>query len=114
MHRREIDNIAKHLEKRAKFDYNYHNRIDADASGLYSFWLRGCCLYVGKSTTLRNRIKSHRYDETNDELGEYMRAFSNEIEVSYINLTNNDPVLKQLEEATIRTMRPLTNKTFVS
>ena len=48
------------------------------------------------------------------KLGEYMRAFSDEIEVSYINLTNNDTVLKQLEEATIRTMLPLTNKTFVS
>ena len=107
----EIDSLVKVLSNVRPFDYNYHNRVGDGAGGLYSFWLRGCCLYVGLSMDIRRRLWQHRTNETNQELDRYMRAFSKEIEVSHVILEGiTGRVLEDIEAKVIRSMNPKTNR----
>lgn len=95
------------------FDYNFHNRVAPESSGLYAFWLdSGACLYVGMSTNISQRMYQHRMQEHNPFLESYFRAFSRRIEVSYITLRDRSAAdLRQLEDKLISVLRPLTNKT---
>ena len=96
--------------RRGPFTYNYHNRISKDMSGLYAFWLRGRCLYVGKSIDISRRMYQHRMTEHNPKLERYFSAFAQEIEVSYISLMDkSETEILRLENKMIRILRPATN-----
>lgn len=106
----EIANMAEMLSYTRPFTYNYHNTVGEGVRGLYSFWLRGCCLYVGRSMDIRRRLWEHRTNEANQDLAKYMSAFSRDIEVSHIELENiTKKVLKDVEAKAIRYMDPKTN-----
>ena len=106
----EVVNLAKKLSRTKPFDYNYHNRIGENAPGLYSFWVRGCCLYVGQSMDMKTRLWQHRKDETNSNLARYRRAFPEEIEISHVILDNVDKkTLEDIEARVICHMDPKTN-----
>lgn len=107
----EIANMVKMLSYTRPFTYNYHNMVETGVCGLYSFWLRGCCLYVGRSMDIRRRLWEHRTNETNLDLARYMSAFSGDIEVSHIELENiTERVLEDIEARVIRYMDPRTNR----
>ena len=111
MYEREIRSIRKRLEHHKPFYINYHSRVCDNISGLYSFWLRGCCLYVGKSMDIKRRLYDHVMSETNADLEKYFKAFDGEIEVSYIHMDGiTDKLLLQIEKDIIHGMRPHTNK----
>ena len=98
--------------QRRGFDYNFHNRVESGAGGLYAFWLdSGACLYVGMSTNLSERMYQHRMNEHNSELEQYFRAFSQSVQVSYIALRERSSAeLRALEDKLISVLRPITNK----
>ena len=103
--------MAKMLSDTRPFTYNYHNTVGEEVCGLYSFWLRGCCLYVGQSMDIRRRLWEHRTNETKPDLAKYMSAFSEDIEVSHIELENiTEKVLEDIEARVIRHMGPKTNR----
>ena len=91
-------------------DYNYHNRVDGHLSGLYAFWLSsGACLYVGMGN-IRDRIYQHRTSEHNLGLERFFKAFSQQIEVSFIALpSRSESEIQRFETRAIRHLRPLTN-----
>ena len=97
--------------RRRGFDYNFHNRVATDTSGLYAFWLNGgACLYVGIATDIRRRMREHRLNTHNSRLERFFNAFPEIIEVSYIGLSDcTENQLRDLERRTVRALRPLTN-----
>ena len=111
MSEREIASLVERLLHTKPFDYNYHNKVGVGVRGLYSFWLRGCCLYVGRSIDIRRRLWEHRTNEANPILDKYRRAFSREIEVSHVPLKDiTEPILSDIEAKVIRAMSPKTNR----
>lgn len=110
MSEREIAAMEKQLAATKPFDYDYHNRV-GNVNGVYSFWLNGCCLYVGESGNIGQRLGRHRDQETNAHLEGYMLAFADRIEASYVELRGmTKPERKVFEEALIKRMKPKTNK----
>ena len=111
----EVGRVISKLKRYVPLDYNYENRVLPGTRGLYSFWLRGCCIYVGKSLNISNRLREHRRDEANKELAAHFRAFREEIDVSYVDLEDiTDELLSQIEVDVIRSMKPKDNKTHQS
>ena len=88
----QIQKLSSHIidslqSQRDPFNYNYHNRINSEVRGLYAFWLGSrCCLYVGRSTDIQDRMYGHIMQEHNPCLDKYFKAFPHDIEVSYVTL----------------------------
>ena len=97
--------------QRNLFNCNYHSRIDSEVCGLYAFWLRsGCCLYVGQSEDIRDRMYKHFMQEHNLCLAEYFKAFPQDIEVSYVTLCGwSVAKLGQYEDELIEILRAICN-----
>lgn len=93
---------------RVPFDSRSHERIDA-SPGLYAFWLRGTCLYVGMSEDLRRRIYQHENFEDNPELDRHFKAYPHEIEISVAYKDADSVILRRLEQEAIRELNPLAN-----
>lgn len=109
MSEREIATLETRLADTKPFDYDYHNRV-GDVNGVYSFWLNGCCLYVGESANIGQRLRQHRTQQVNIRLAEYMLAFSDRIEVSYVEIKGATKAERDVfEEALIKRMNPKTN-----
>ena len=96
---------------RRPFTHMFDHRIGRTEQGLYAFWLRSSCLYVGMSTVLRRRIHQHRMQEHNDTLSRYFIAFWSDIEASFVALNGKtEPELRRAEREVIQQLRPRTNK----
>lgn len=89
----------------APFGYDHYETVP-DVPGLYSFWLRGRCLYVGMSRNLRQRIRAHESDEANPELAGYFEEFHDEIKVSAVPVRGD---LRRMESEAIKDLHPVTN-----
>ena len=87
------------------FGYGYFETVPEEP-GLYSFWLRGRCLYVGMSDNLQRRMRDHESREANAELARYFGDFPREIEVSAVPVRGD---LRRLESDAIRDLHPVTN-----
>ena len=109
MSEREIATLENRLANTEPFDYDYHNRV-GKVNGLYSFWLNGCCLYIGISDNIGRRLWNHRTNATNTRLDEYMFAFGDKIEASYVELEEmSRHELELLEDKLIKSMKTKTN-----
>lgn len=96
--------------RRRRFTYTYHNQVRSGTRGIYAFWVRRRCLYVGISGDIQRRMYQHRMNEHNPKLERYLEAFPQEIEVSYIALSDiPDTKLRRLEQKMIRILRTATN-----
>ena len=97
--------------RRGPFSYNYHSRINSELRGLYAFWLGShCCLYVGYSTDIRDRMRGHTMQEHNSRLARYFKAFPYDIQVSYVTLCDwSDAKLRQYEDELIEVLRATCN-----
>ena len=101
--------IMSELESGARpFDYNFHSNVGNHA-GLYSFWLRGRCIYVGMSMDLQKRIAQHSRDEANPKLREYFEGYPKEIEISFVYLDRSEDEIRSMESQIISGVRPLAN-----
>lgn len=102
--------MAALRSQRRPFTYNYHNQFGENVRGLYAFWARGMCLYVGMSENIGTRIYQHRMNEHNRELDRYFSAFAREIDVACIQMQDKTRrELRQLERKAICNLRPITN-----
>ena len=92
------------------FGQMVHENVD-DVAGLYCFWVRGVCLYVGKSASLKRRLKEHCESETNPILVEHFDVYGTEIEMSVVYEDDaNDDKLYKLESEAIKKMLPIANR----
>lgn len=92
------------------FDYMFHEQV-LNTAGLYSFWLRKMCLYVGMSMDLRRRIEEHSRSEPNIRFRGYINHYPNEIMISIVYLNYDESMLRKLETKAIRQLHPITNNT---
>lgn len=93
------------------FDYTYHNQVRSSA-GLYSFWVRGRCIYVGMSRDLKRRIEEHAKNESNKGLKERVKAYRNDVQISVAYLNQDARNLRRSEAMAIRELRPIANNTI--
>lgn len=92
------------------FGYMSSEHTD-ESPGLYSFWVRGTCLYVGMSMNIRRRLRQHCESEDNGRLREYFEAYGTEIRFAVMYHHGiTEPRLRRLESRAIRAMRPLANR----
>ena len=105
--------VSQLMLKKIPFDYDFHNHLN-NSSGLYCFWLRNSCLYVGMSEDLKRRIAQHSHKEDNPELIKYFRTCPDEIKISivYLNLTTNK--LRDIESRAILELHPVANRQGIS
>ena len=94
--------------KTSPFEYNFHNSVH-NSSGLYSFWLRGKCIYVGMSMNLQKRIEQHSHDETNVKLKKYFEIYPNEIRISFVYLPYTEARIRNIESIIISSFYPDAN-----
>ena len=105
------DIVSKLSERRVPFGRMSYEGAD-DVPGLYCFWVRGTCLYVGKSdTSLKRRLKEHCEAEDNPLLRENFEAYGKDIEMVIVNYDDiSKKRLGELEFEAIRNMKPLANR----
>lgn len=103
-----MSEIAEDLRSRAPFGSGSHERIST-SPGLYAFWLRDTCLYVGMSEDLRRRIYQHENFEDNSELARHFQAYPHEIEISVVYKDADSVILRRLEQESISELHPLAN-----
>ena len=99
---------------RCPFDRDQLLQLARNRAGVYALWVPGGgpdeCLYVGMSSTcIRRRLLQHLNNETNSKLRELLRLFSGITEFS-VALTGSDDETLLLEDAIIRSWRPVTNR----
>ena len=106
-----VSDIVKRLSKDlTNFGQMVYENVD-DVAGLYCFWVRGKCLYVGKSMSLKTRLKQHCEFQTNPILVEYFDVYSTEIKMALVFEPGmNDAELYKLESEAIKKMSPIANR----
>ena len=90
------------------FGHGSHAVVDP-APGLYAFWLRGTCLYIGMTENLERRMAEHESAEANPSLRHYFTKFPGEIEMSIAYIDADVGRLRTMESETIAQLRPLAN-----
>ena len=102
--------IASRLAKDpVPFGYRSYEHV-AETPGLYCFWIRRACLYVGMSTNLKRRLQQHCTAEDNPILKDHFRVYSSEVRLSLA--YRNVPVdeLRKLESQAISKLHPIANR----
>ena len=105
-----MSDIVSELSKGVvSFGYNSPDQVDA-ASGLYCFWVRGKCLYVGMSANLQRRLRQHCTIEDNPTLKNYFNVYRNEINMSLAYKNTSESELRTLESYAISQLHPIANR----
>ena len=90
---------------------NINSVVPGDTSGVYAFWFRDYCIYVGKAAdqSLRKRLKTHWEKSHNAELTNWIKAKPGELRISFRTLDGSKAIAR-FEKFYIRRFNPLTNK----
>ena len=105
-----VSNISSELANSlVPFGYNSYEYVD-ESPGLYCFWVRGTCLYVGMSTNLKRRLQQHCMTEDNPILKDHFRSYSNEIKLSFVYRDVLVDELRRYESQAISKLRPIANR----
>lgn len=104
-----MSDMASRLETGlVPFGHGCHAVVDP-APGLYAFWLRGTCLYIGMTENLERRIAEHESAEANPSLRRYFCRFPGEIEMSIAYVDADACRLRAMESETVARLLPLAN-----
>lgn len=103
------DIASKLASDLVQLGYTYYEHVD-ESPGLYCFWIRGTCLYVGMSTNLKRRLQQHCSAEDNPILKDHFRSYSNEIKLSLVYRNASVDELRRLELQAISKLRPIANR----
>ena len=94
---------------RVPFGYASYERV-AETPGLYCFWIRGACLYVGMSGNLKRRLQQHCTAEDNPILRDHFRVYSGEVEISIVYRDVSADELRKIESRAISKLHPIANR----
>lgn len=84
--------------------------VVGDTPGLYALWVGCCCLYVGMSVHIGQRLHEHLVRQHNHRLELYLRGLWKDVEATVAPLPDKSPAsLKGLEQEAIVALRPRTN-----
>ena len=94
-------------------DYGNIEEMPDDAIGVYGFWCRGRCIYVGKTEdqSIRIRVGQEYGDSHNKNLKSWIKLFPQYLEICYL-IVPHDRIqeIDRLETRLIRLWNPETNK----
>jgi excinuclease UvrABC nuclease subunit len=79
-----------------------------ETSGIYFFWSRKFCIYVGQATNLRERLMSHWSNSHNDDLNKWLRCPANTLCINFE--IENKKKLFEVEQLFIDRYQPHLNK----
>lgn len=84
--------------------------VVGDAPGLYALWVGCCCLYVGMSEHIGQRLHQHLMHQHNVKLRKYLTAYWRDVEAT-VALVPGKPSarLRALEQESILALRPRAN-----
>ena len=87
------------------------DKVPANAFGVYGFWYRKRCIYVGKAEKqpIARRLKQHWRGSHNPDLANWVRAKGSQLRVGYI-LVEKESEIDDLEKQYIKQFQPLTNR----
>jgi len=101
----------RRLQERVPFRLSVLHRLAPTAPGVYVFWFRRYCIYVGKAERqfIRDRLLDHWHHSHNDNLRDWMTAKRDDILVAFEAIA--DPrQISRYERYYIRRFQPLANK----
>ena len=101
-------------QQRIPFNRDQISKLERNRTGVYALWVpdggQDECLYVGMSETcIRRRLLEHLNRETNPELRNLLRLYSDTVEFSTAFTGDQDETLS-LEDDIIRAWQPVTNR----
>lgn len=97
--------------RRYRFSPGLSYVVGRDTPGLYALWVGCCCLYVGMSKQIGQRLHQHLVHQHNDNLEKYLRAYWKDVEATIARVPNpSAPYLRALEQESILALRPRANK----
>jgi len=87
-------------------------KIPSDVKGVYGFWCRDMCLYIGKAEEqpLRDRLLTHFNGTHNPDLRLWIQTYPKEIEFAYKQILETSTI-HSVERLMIERYNPRTNKT---
>lgn len=97
--------------KRFPFRLSALKKHVPEKAGIYGFWYRGYCVYVGKTErqSLRKRLFDHWDGTHNHELQLWIEAKRDNLLVAFLEIENISQI-GNYERYYIRVLQPLTNK----
>jgi hypothetical protein len=97
--------------KRIPFCLTCLERSTPDAYGVYAFWFRNYCIYVGKAEkqTIRKRLIDHWIGSHNDDLRLWIYAKRDRLAICF-RIVESLSKVAAYERYYIRKYQPLTNK----
>jgi excinuclease UvrABC nuclease subunit len=83
-----------------------------DKHGLYSFWYKRTCIYVGKAenSSIRKRLTEHWTKTHNDYLADWINAKGPDLRIK-VKVIETRAEIEIFERFFIRKFKPLANKT---
>lgn len=86
--------------------------LSVDEHGLYSFWFKRICIYIGKAecSSIRQRLTEHWTKTHNDYLAEWIDAKGPDLRIKF-KVINKRAEIEVFERFFIRKFKPLANKT---
>lgn len=79
-----------------------------EVSGIYFFWSRKFCVYVGQATNLRERLMSHWLKSHNDDLNRWLKCPANTLCINFEIQSKKN--LFEIEQMFINRYQPHLNK----
>jgi len=97
--------------KRIPFRWSAVDKHVPEQIGIYGFWFRGYCIYIGKTEkqSLKKRLSDHWNGSHNETLNLWIAAKRDELKISFIEIKNQNE-MSVYERYFIRHYQPLTNK----
>lgn len=104
--------MSNRIARRFPFKLVHVNAIPADYFGVYSFWFKGRCLYIGqaKSQPIKKRLNQHFDVSHNDRLNDWIKAYGPELTVCI--MVSGRSRIDRLERRLIKSRKPVTNIQF--
>lgn len=91
------------------FLYGNIEKIPQSDKGVYAFWHRRRCIYVGKSDqSIRERLRQHWNGETNQKLRRWINALGKDLDICYLRIQSKHQI-DRIERHFIKRWDPETN-----
>jgi hypothetical protein len=98
------------LSERLPFNRVTIDKVHLSCAGVYLFWHRKMCIYVGKTDrSLRQRLREHWALCHNDQLRRWIKACGQQLEIQWRCIDDLSSI-RAYEQMYIDLCMPLTNK----
>lgn len=100
------------IRRKVPFKLVHISRIPPTFFGVYSFWHKRRCIYIGqaKSQPIRDRLYQHFKESHSDRLNDWIMAYGADLTVCYVQLEKRR--IDRAERRLIKVKKPFANVVF--